>query len=63
MKPEAKKSMLAEGPEVKPTPVKSTLADGPAAKDEPRGPSTLGDPAELAAAQKTPWWKRVLGRE
>jgi hypothetical protein len=48
---------------VKREPAKSTLADGPAAKDEPKGPSSLGDPADLAAAQKTPWWKRVLGRE
>jgi hypothetical protein len=65
--PEAKRepstSTLADGPEVKREPSTSTLADGPAAKDEPRGPSTLGDPAEIAAAQKTPWWKRVLGRE
>jgi hypothetical protein len=65
--PEAKrepsKSTLADGPEVKREPAKSTLADGPAAKDEPKGPSSLGDPADLAAAQKTPWWKRVLGRE
>jgi len=58
-----KQSTLSEGPEVKPEPTKSTLADGPAAKDEPKGPTTLGDPADLAAAQKTPWWKRVLGRE
>jgi hypothetical protein len=58
-----KKSTLADGPEVKPVANKSTLADGPAVKDEPQGPSTLGDPADLAAAQKQPWWKRVLGRE
>lgn len=65
--PEAKreptKSTLADGPEVKREAPVSTLADGPAAKDEPRGPSSLGDPADIAAAQKTPWWKRVLGRE
>jgi hypothetical protein len=65
--PEAKretaKSTLADGPEVKREPLKSTLADGPAAKDAPRGPTTLGDAADIAAAQKTPWWKRVLGRE
>ena len=58
-----KKSTLAGGPEVKRESTKSTLADGPAAKDEPKGPSTLGDPAEVAAAQKTPWWKRALGRD
>ena len=58
-----KKSTLADGPEVKPEAKKSTLADGPAATDEPKAQSTLGDPADLAAAQKTPWWKRVLGRE
>jgi hypothetical protein len=62
-KPEPKKSTLADGPEAKREVAKSTLADGPAAKDEPKGPSSLGDPADLAAAQKTPWWKRVLGRE
>ena len=65
--PEAKrettKSTLADGPDVKREPATSTLADGPAAKESPREPSTLGDPADLAAAQKTPWWKRVLGRE
>jgi hypothetical protein len=63
VKREATKSTLADGPEVKREAAKSTLADGPAAKSEPAGPSTLGDPADLAAAQKTPWWKRVLGRE
>jgi hypothetical protein len=63
VKPEASKSTLADGPEVKREPAKSMLADGPAVKSEPAGPSTLGDPADLAAAQKTPWWKRVLGRE
>jgi hypothetical protein len=63
VKPEAKKSSLADGPEVKAETASSTLADGPAVKDDPKGPTTLGDPAELAAAQKTPWWKRALGRE
>lgn len=63
VKPEPKKSTLADGPEAKREAPNSTLADGPAAKEEPRGPSTLGDPTDLAAAQKTPWWKRVLGRE
>ena len=63
VKPEAKKSTLADGPEAKPETKTSTLADGPAVKDEPAAPTTLGDPAELAAAQKQPWWKRVLGRD
>jgi hypothetical protein len=63
VKESPKKSTLADGPEVKDEPATSTLADGPAAKDEPKGPTTLGDPADLAAAQKTPWWKRALGRE
>jgi hypothetical protein len=63
VKPEARKSSLADGPEVKAETASSTLADGPAVKDDPKGPTTLGDPAELAAAQKTPWWKRALGRE
>lgn len=56
-------STLTDGPEVKPAATASTLADGPAVEDAPKGPSTLGDPADLAAAQQTPWWKRVLGRE
>jgi hypothetical protein len=57
------KSTLADGPEVKREVTKSTLADGPAARESPKEPSSLGDPADIAAAQKTPWWKRVLGRE
>ena len=63
VKREAAKSTLADGPEVKREAAKSTLADGPAATEAPKEPTSLGDPADIAAAQKTPWWKRVLGRE
>jgi hypothetical protein len=62
-KREAATSTLSDGPEVHHAPAPSTLADGPAVTPEPRGPTTLGDPADIAAAQKTPWWKRMLGRE
>jgi hypothetical protein len=44
-------------------PKKSTLSDGPVVTVAPKPASTLGDAADLAAAEKTPWWKRALGRE
>lgn len=34
-----------------------TSLTGPERKPEPKGPTTLGDPAEIAKAA-TPWWKR-----
>ncbi len=49
------------GPEVKEPPRPASTLVGPEVKDEPKGPSTLGDAKDLAEAQKTPWWKRVLG--
>ena len=56
VKPETRKSSLSDGPAVDDTPAKSTLADGPAVPDLATAPTTLGDTAEIKAAEK-PWWR------
>jgi len=40
----------------------STLT-GPARKEAATPPSSLGEPADLAAAARVPWWKRGLARD
>lgn len=61
VKPEPKPASTLTGPELKPESKPATSLTGPEVKDEPAAPSTLGDPKDLAEAQKKPWWKRVLG--
>jgi hypothetical protein len=61
VKAEPKPASSLTGPEVKEPPKPASTLTGPEAKPEPKGPSSLGDEKDLAEAQKTPWWKRVLG--
>jgi hypothetical protein len=51
------------GPEVKDTKPASTLSgpERPEDKEQPEPPSSLGDPVELEAQKKKPWWKRPFG--
>lgn len=56
VKPEPKQSTLSDGPAVDDKPAKSTLADGPAVPDLVTPPTTLGEPAEIKAAER-PWWR------
>lgn len=60
--PEAKRedraSTLSKGPEVKREDRASTLSRGPEVKRE-TPPTSLGDPAEIEEAARTPWWRRA----
>lgn len=53
-------STLSSGPEVKHERAPSTLTGGREVVRD-AAPTTLGDAADIAAATKTPWWKRVFG--
>jgi hypothetical protein len=59
--PEPKKPSTLTGPDVKEPPKPASSLTGPEVKPEPKPASSLGDENDLAEAQKTPWWKRVLG--
>ena len=48
------------GPDPKIAKLASSLG-GAEAPDNPAAPSTLGDPAELEALAKKPWWRRPFG--
>jgi hypothetical protein len=59
-KDEPKPASALAGPEVTDPKPDSSLG-GPELKEAPEQPSSLGDPAELEAQNKKPWWRRPFG--
>lgn len=57
--PEAASSLY--GAEDPPQPKAATTLVGPEVPAQPAQASTLGDPAELEAQAKKPWWRRPFG--